>query len=76
MEGLFLSVMELVCFLEYLFMTCMIGWICEIIECSFCACLQLKGTEHSASLELLRLFAHGTWSDYKSKCSNHLLMLR
>jgi COP9 signalosome complex subunit 7 len=27
---------------------------------------ELKGTEHSASLELLRLFAHGTWSDYKN----------
>nr|XP_024383950.1 COP9 signalosome complex subunit 7-like isoform X3 [Physcomitrium patens] len=27
---------------------------------------ELKGTEHSASLDLLRLFAHGTWSDYKN----------
>ncbi|PPD73504.1 hypothetical protein GOBAR_DD29580 [Gossypium barbadense] len=28
--------------------------------------LQLEGTENSVYLELLRLFAHGTWSDYKS----------
>jgi hypothetical protein len=29
--------------------------------------VQLKGTEHSGALDLLRLFAHGIWSDYKSK---------
>ncbi|PIA30862.1 hypothetical protein AQUCO_05300004v1 [Aquilegia coerulea] len=28
--------------------------------------VQLQGTEHSVYLDLLRLFAHGTWSDYKS----------
>ncbi|KAL7203889.1 hypothetical protein ACSBR2_017028 [Camellia fascicularis] len=28
--------------------------------------LELKGTENSVYLDLLRLFAHGTWSDYKS----------
>ncbi|CAN4125948.1 unnamed protein product [Withania somnifera] len=28
--------------------------------------LQLEGTENSVYLDLLRLFAHGTWSDYKS----------
>jgi hypothetical protein len=28
--------------------------------------VQLKGTEHSGALDLLRLFAHGIWSDYKS----------
>ncbi|KAL7258690.1 hypothetical protein ACSBR1_004742 [Camellia fascicularis] len=34
----------------------------------------LQGTEHSVYLDLLRLFAHGTWSDYKSNAS-HLLQL-
>lgn len=29
--------------------------------------LQLQGTENSAYIDLLRLFAHGTWTDYKSK---------
>lgn len=29
--------------------------------------VQLRGTENSAYLDVLRLFAHGTWSDYKSK---------
>ncbi|KAI4302824.1 hypothetical protein MLD38_038525 [Melastoma candidum] len=28
--------------------------------------LQLEGTKYSAYLDILRLFAHGTWSDYKS----------
>ncbi|KAM7512179.1 hypothetical protein LguiB_011054 [Lonicera macranthoides] len=28
--------------------------------------LELQGTENSAYLDLLRLFAHGTWSEYKS----------
>ncbi|KAI5647500.1 hypothetical protein M9H77_33505 [Catharanthus roseus] len=28
--------------------------------------LELQGTEHSVFLELLRMFAHGTWSEYKS----------
>ncbi|XP_057511241.1 COP9 signalosome complex subunit 7-like isoform X3 [Actinidia eriantha] len=28
--------------------------------------LELQGTENSLYLDLLRLFAHGTWSDYKS----------
>ncbi|XP_050385325.1 COP9 signalosome complex subunit 7 isoform X2 [Argentina anserina] len=28
--------------------------------------LQLEGTENSVYLDVLRLFAHGTWSDYKS----------
>ncbi|OAE26826.1 hypothetical protein AXG93_215s1240 [Marchantia polymorpha subsp. ruderalis] len=27
---------------------------------------QLQGTEHAGSLELLRLFAHGTWTEYKN----------
>ncbi|KAL5143603.1 COP9 signalosome complex subunit 7 [Glycine soja] len=29
--------------------------------------LQLQATENSVYLDMLRLFAHGTWSDYKSK---------
>ena len=29
--------------------------------------VQLEGTENSVYLDVLRLFAHGTWSDYKSK---------
>ncbi|KAG6402738.1 hypothetical protein SASPL_134949 [Salvia splendens] len=29
--------------------------------------LELEGTENSAFLDLLRMFAHGTWSEYKSK---------
>ncbi|KAI4356637.1 hypothetical protein L6164_000643 [Bauhinia variegata] len=28
--------------------------------------VELEGTEHSVYLDVLRLFAHGTWSDYKS----------
>lgn len=28
--------------------------------------LELEGTEYSVYLDVLRLFAHGTWSDYKS----------
>nr|XP_043620720.1 COP9 signalosome complex subunit 7-like isoform X2 [Erigeron canadensis] len=32
--------------------------------------IQLQGTEHSSYLDLLRMFAHGTWSEYKSKASN------
>ncbi|XP_057805497.1 COP9 signalosome complex subunit 7-like isoform X2 [Salvia miltiorrhiza] len=28
--------------------------------------LELEGTENSASLDLLRMFAHGTWSEYKN----------
>ncbi|KAL0425749.1 UNVERIFIED_CONTAM: COP9 signalosome complex subunit [Sesamum radiatum] len=28
--------------------------------------LELEGTENSASLDLLRMFAYGTWSEYKS----------
>ncbi|CAN6704001.1 unnamed protein product [Malus baccata var. baccata] len=31
--------------------------------------LQLEGTENSVYLHVLRLFAHGTWSDYKSDAS-------
>ncbi|MCO5558903.1 hypothetical protein L7F22_012493 [Adiantum nelumboides] len=31
--------------------------------------LELQGTEHSNFLDLLRLFAHGTWSDYKKSAS-------
>mmetsp|Transcript_34671 Transcript_34671/g.58253 ORF Transcript_34671/g.58253 Transcript_34671/m.58253 type:complete len:255 (+) Transcript_34671:222-986(+) len=31
---------------------------------------ELTGTEHAASYELLRLFAHGTWSDYKDAAGN------
>ncbi|KAL3537075.1 hypothetical protein ACH5RR_000441 [Cinchona calisaya] len=31
--------------------------------------LQLNGTEHCVYLELLRMFAHGTWSEYKSVAS-------
>ncbi|XP_076892965.1 COP9 signalosome complex subunit 7-like isoform X1 [Bidens hawaiensis] len=27
--------------------------------------IQLQGTEHSIYIDLLRLFAHGTWSEYK-----------
>ncbi|KAK9144604.1 hypothetical protein Sjap_004507 [Stephania japonica] len=30
---------------------------------------ELQGTEHSVFLDLLRLFAYGTWSDYKSRAS-------
>lgn len=36
--------------------------------------LQLQGTEHSVYLDLLRLFAHGTWTDYKSN-AGHLPQL-
>ncbi|XP_009335565.2 COP9 signalosome complex subunit 7 isoform X1 [Pyrus x bretschneideri] len=31
--------------------------------------VQLEGTENSVYLDVLRLFAHGTWSDYKSDAS-------
>nr|XP_028961415.1 COP9 signalosome complex subunit 7-like isoform X6 [Malus domestica] len=31
--------------------------------------VQLEGTENSVYLHVLRLFAHGTWSDYKSDAS-------
>ncbi|GAB4861975.1 COP9 signalosome complex subunit 7, variant 2 [Ancistrocladus abbreviatus] len=31
---------------------------------------ELQGTEHSIYMDLLRLFAHGTWSDYKSNVEN------
>lgn len=31
---------------------------------------ELQGTEHSMYLNLLRLFAHGTWSDYKSNAGS------
>ncbi|KAL5748422.1 hypothetical protein ACOSP7_025464 [Xanthoceras sorbifolium] len=31
--------------------------------------LQLKGTENSAYIDLLRLFASGTWADYKSNAA-------
>ncbi|XP_047321590.1 COP9 signalosome complex subunit 7-like isoform X2 [Impatiens glandulifera] len=33
--------------------------------------IQLQGTENSVYLDLLRLFAHGTWSDYKDN-ARHL----
>ncbi|KAH8966549.1 hypothetical protein BDL97_03G030900 [Sphagnum fallax] len=36
----------------------------ELLSCNHIA--ELKGTEHSGALDLLRLFAHGIWSDYKS----------
>ena len=32
-----------------------------------CESEQLEGTENSIYLDVLRLFAHGTWSDFKSK---------
>lgn len=32
--------------------------------------LELQGTEHSRYLDLLQMFAHGTWSEYKSNASN------
>ncbi|PRQ57383.1 hypothetical protein RchiOBHm_Chr1g0347731 [Rosa chinensis] len=28
--------------------------------------VQLEGTENAVYLDVLRLFAHGTWSDYKT----------
>ncbi|XP_038907171.1 COP9 signalosome complex subunit 7 isoform X1 [Benincasa hispida] len=31
--------------------------------------VELEGTEHSVYLDVLRLFAYGTWSDYKSNSS-------
>ncbi|CAA3020896.1 COP9 signalosome complex subunit 7-like isoform X2 [Olea europaea subsp. europaea] len=31
--------------------------------------LELEGTENAAFLDLLRMFAHGTWSEYKSVAS-------
>uniref|UniRef100_M1CGJ9 COP9 signalosome complex subunit 7 n=1 Tax=Solanum tuberosum TaxID=4113 RepID=M1CGJ9_SOLTU len=38
-----------------------------VVNCFFVGtCMQLEGTENSVYLDLLRLFAHGTWSDYKS----------
>lgn len=33
---------------------------------------QLQGTEHSIYLDLLRLFAHGTWTHYNSKAGSLL----
>ncbi|KAA8520444.1 hypothetical protein F0562_014700 [Nyssa sinensis] len=36
--------------------------------------IELQGTENSVYLDLLRLFAHGTWSDYKSN-AGHLPQL-
>ncbi|XP_039070288.1 COP9 signalosome complex subunit 7-like isoform X2 [Hibiscus syriacus] len=36
---------------------------------------ELEGTEHSVYLEVLRLFAHGTWSDYKSNIGRLLQLL-
>jgi hypothetical protein len=36
------------------------------LDLEFLFYLQLKGTEHSGALDLLRLFAYGIWSDYKS----------
>ncbi|KAJ0559407.1 putative proteasome component (PCI) domain-containing protein [Helianthus annuus] len=32
--------------------------------------IQLQGTEHSIYLDLLRMFAHGTWSEYKRNASS------
>ncbi|XP_071718582.1 COP9 signalosome complex subunit 7-like isoform X1 [Rutidosis leptorrhynchoides] len=32
--------------------------------------IQLQGTEHAIYFDLLRMFAHGTWSEYKSNGSN------
>ncbi|TXG51197.1 hypothetical protein EZV62_023721 [Acer yangbiense] len=32
--------------------------------------LQLQGTEKSVYIDLLRLFAHGTWTDYKSNAAD------
>ncbi|KAK9203420.1 hypothetical protein WN943_013674 [Citrus x changshan-huyou] len=32
--------------------------------------LQLQGTESSVYIDLLRLFAHGTWTDYKSNAAH------
>ncbi|PIN22783.1 COP9 signalosome, subunit CSN7 [Handroanthus impetiginosus] len=32
--------------------------------------LELEGTEHGVFLDLLRIFTHGTWSDYKSDASS------
>ncbi|ONI06460.1 hypothetical protein PRUPE_5G061700 [Prunus persica] len=31
--------------------------------------LELQGTDYAVYIDLLRLFAHGTWSDYKSNAS-------
>lgn len=32
--------------------------------------IELQGTEHSIYVDLLRMFAYGTWSEYKSNASN------
>ncbi|KAI3741721.1 hypothetical protein L1987_59395 [Smallanthus sonchifolius] len=32
--------------------------------------IELQGTEHSIYLDLLRMFAHGTWSEYKRNASD------
>ena len=32
--------------------------------------VELEETDNSVHLEMLRLFAHGTWSDYKSNSSS------
>ncbi|KAI3681299.1 hypothetical protein L6452_36089 [Arctium lappa] len=32
--------------------------------------IELQGTEHSIYLDLLRMFAHGTWSEYKSSAGS------
>ncbi|XP_059633847.1 COP9 signalosome complex subunit 7 [Cornus florida] len=37
--------------------------------------LELQGTENSVYLDLLRLFAHGTWSDYKSNAGQLLQLV-
>ncbi|KAG6437820.1 hypothetical protein SASPL_102750 [Salvia splendens] len=36
--------------------------------------LELEGTENSAFLDLLRMFAHGTWSEYKKLLLQYLWM--
>lgn len=36
--------------------------------------VQLEGTDSSIFLGLLRMFAHGTWSEYKSKSRFHFFL--
>lgn len=48
------------CSVEFAWIVFVLTWILS----------QLEGTENSIYVGLLRLFAYGTWSDYKSKLVN------
>lgn len=48
------------CSVEFAWIVFVLTWIIS----------QLEGTENSIYVGLLRLFAYGTWSDYKGKLVN------